>query len=179
MVEASMATPTRPRKNEPWSRPLADFVGKTLDPLAQKRGFGESDIILHWAAIVGERLAAVSEPARVQWPVRGPKTPPDAPIEPATLHIRVEGSFALEFQHLAPVLCERVNARLGWRCVNRISLQQGPIERRERGPRPKFKASAEASAQAAALTEGVADEELRAALLRLGERALTKAPGPR
>ena len=61
----------RPRK-EPWSRPLADLVGPIIDPVLAKRGFGQSDVILYWDEIVGERLAAMSQPLRLNWPPRPP-----------------------------------------------------------------------------------------------------------
>ncbi len=167
-----MSLQPRPKKKN-WSRPLAEFVGATLDPLASKRGFGESDILLNWSAIVGERLAEVCQPIRVQWPIRGPKTPPDAPVEPATLHLQVEGAFALELQHLAPVVCERVNARLGWRCIGRVLLKQGPLERVNQRPPPIAPPDAAAVARAEGMTEGVADEALRDALNRLGARTIS------
>ena len=63
-----MSTPARPKS---WSRPLADFVGKAIDPVLAKQGFGESDIITYWPQVVGERMAGVSEPIRLQWPSRG------------------------------------------------------------------------------------------------------------
>ena len=50
----------------------------------------------------------------------------DAP-EPATLVLRVEGPAAIEIQHLAPVILERVNRFLGWRAVGRIALRQAPL----------------------------------------------------
>jgi hypothetical protein len=163
--------PPNARKQK-HARPLADFVGAALDPLAAKRGFGESDILLNWDAIVGERLAKVCEPVRLQWPPRAPKAAPDAPAEPATLHLRVEGAFALELQHLAPIVRERVNARLGWRCVERVVLKQGPLEKRDeaaRGVAPPAEASV---ARAATLTADVDDGDLRAALTRLGARVV-------
>ncbi len=160
--------PPRGAKAKKGARPLGDFVAAALDPLAAKRGFGESDILLHWDAIVGERLAQVCEPVRLQWPVRPPKAPPDAPAEPATLHLRVEGAFALEAQHLAPIIRERVNARLGWRCVERISLKQGPLEKRDKGPKPPAPPDEAALREARAATAGVADEGLREALTKLG-----------
>jgi hypothetical protein len=155
---------------------VTDLIGGTLDPLLAKQGFGESDIILNWDEIAGERLAAVTEPLKLQWPSRGAKRSPDAPAEPATLVLRVEGAFAIEVQHLAPLLCERINGRLGWRCVGKIALRQGPIERRAKGPAGPPPPSAEAVAAAGRLVEGVADEGLREALTRLGARVLTKPP---
>ncbi|HEY8578713.1 MAG TPA: DciA family protein, partial [Beijerinckiaceae bacterium] len=111
-----MRSPRKPIR----ARPLADLVGEALDPIVAKQGFGESDVILNWDDIVGPRLAAVSEPQKLQWPPRPPGRLPDAPPEPASLIVRVEGAFALEMQHVAPILIERVNARLGWRCVGRL-----------------------------------------------------------
>ncbi len=157
------------------ARPLADLIGDTIDPLLAKQGFGESDIILNWDEIAGERLAAVTEPLKLQWPSRGPKRSPDAPAEPATLILRVEGAFAIEVQHVAAILCERINGRLGWRCVGKIALRQGPIERRAKGPTVPPPPSAAAVAAAGKLSEGVEDEGLREALTRLGARVLTKS----
>ena len=123
---------------------------------------------------IGERLAAVTEPMKLQWPSRGPKRSPDEAAEPATLILRVEGAFAIEVQHLAPLLCERINGRLGWRCVGKIALRQGPIERRATGRARAAQPPAEAVAAASKLSEGIADEGLREALTRLGARVLTK-----
>ena len=54
-----------------------------------------------------------------------------APTKPdvraaGTLMLRVEGPAAIEIQHLADVICERVNRFLGWRAVERIALRQAP-----------------------------------------------------
>ena len=71
------------------------------------------------------------------------------------------------------MLIERVNARLGWRCVGRISLKQGPLERshaRRRAPPAPSPATVE---RARAMTEGIEDTALREALNRLGAQALS------
>ena len=156
-----------------WSAPLADFVDQALDPVLAKQGFGQSDVILHWEEIVGSRLAEFSEPLRISWPVRGPKRDPLAPAEPATLVIQVAGGFALEAQHLAPLILERVNAHLGWRCVGRMQIRQGPVARRATKQASKRVVSASAQAQAEEASSGILDEALRAALTRLGAAALS------
>jgi len=168
MLQSGMASPRKP-----FVRALGELTRHAIDPMAAKAGFGQSDILVNWPEIAGERLAAVSEPQRLQWPVRAPNRPPDAPMDPANLVVLVEGAFALEVQHVAPLLIERINARLGWRCVGRLVIRQGPVRRRARGrvkPPPPPAAALAAAEDAVA---DVADENLRQALARLGARALT------
>ena len=165
--------PQPPRKKS-WSRPLADFVGKVIDPVLAKQGFSESDLILHWDDIVGEQQAAKSRPIKLQWPPRPPGRHPDMPPQPATLVVRVEGGIALELQHRADQVLARINAHLGWRCVGRLAFRQGPIERldfsssRRSGPTP---------AELQDVTRRLVNIEhggLRDALSRLGAHVLKK-----
>ena len=86
----------------------------------------------------------------------------------------------VEAQHLTPTIIDRVNAHLGWRCVARIALRQEAIipataSRPSLARAPKPDAAARARAIEAA--EGVAEEGLRDALIRLGERALAGPSG--
>jgi hypothetical protein len=153
-------------------KPLADFIDGCLGPALRAQGFAASDVITAWPEIAGERLAAFSRPVKLEWPRRG-RPDPDARPEPATLVVRVESAFALELQHLAPLLIERINAHYGWRCVGRIVLKQGPV------PRPKPARSApseptpEERARLAAKTTGIEAEPLRVALERLGSAVLS------
>ena len=161
----------RLRKN-PWSRPLADLVQGAIDPVLRRQGFGQSGLVLFWDDIVGERLAAMSQPVKVQWPTRQSDRAAENGPAPATLIVRVETGFALELQHLAPIVIERVNAHFGWRCVSRLLLKQGPLAApplARGGPRPLDKA---AQAAAESIVGGVMDEPLRLALTRLGARVL-------
>src|ERR671917_746797 len=108
--------------------PLADFLNTCLGPSLAAQGFAASDVIVAWPEIVGERLAKYTQPLRIDWP-RGAARDRDTRPEPATIVIRVESAFALDMQHLAPLVIERVNAHYGWRCVGRIVLKQGPVRR--------------------------------------------------
>jgi hypothetical protein len=154
-------------RKTPWSRPLADFVHTAIDPVVARQGFGQSGLILFWDAIVGERLAAISQPVKMQWPARGRDRTADNGAATATLIIRVESGFALEMQHLAPIIIERINAHFGWRSVSR------PLAARKLA-RPMARAPDEAAEAAAEKLVGpVTDEPLRQALTRLGARVLT------
>jgi hypothetical protein len=161
--------------HSPWSRPLADLVDAVIDPVLARQGFGESQIVLYWEDIVGERLAAMSEPLALKWPPRGTTRTEHAP---ATLVIRVESGFALELQHLAAIVIERVNGYLGFACVDRIALRQGPVTRRAQ-PRKRRQPSTQAVAAAAAIVEGVGEGPLREALNRLGAQVIEHSLDPK
>lgn len=155
----------------PRVRPLADLVAPTLGPALAAQGFSGADIVESWPEIAGERLAAASRPVKVEWPRRIRGADPAARAEPATLVIRVEGAFALELQHLAPLLVERINAVYGWRCIGRLVLKQGPVGRR----RPLVRHREPSAAERARVAEAVAavePEPLRDALARLGRSVL-------
>ena len=80
--------------------------------------------------------------------------------------LRVEGPAAIEIQHLANVICERVNRFVGWRSVARIALRQAPLRRRE--PKTRRGADPAVMAQIAATLPDIADDGLKQALARLG-----------
>jgi len=148
--------------------PLAEFLESCLGPTVAKQGFSSTDIVVSWPEIAGERLAGYSQPIKVDWPRRAH---PDAPADPATLVIRVESAFALELQHLAPVIIERVNAFYGWGCVGRIVLKQGPVLR-PAPPIPRPEPGPAERAAAAEAAGAVENGDLRAALERLGAAVL-------
>jgi hypothetical protein len=155
----------KPRR--PQGRPLADLVGDTLQSTFARQGFAAIDIISHWEDIVGPELAGHTEPLRLVWPRR------DDPFSAGTLTVRVEGAWALELQHLAPIIMERVNRYFGWACVGRLSIRQGPVVRKARSKAPPAEPSAEAVEAVEKSLGDFEDEQLKASLARLG--ALVKA----
>jgi hypothetical protein len=145
------------------ARPLADLLGPCLVAAFKRHGFASTEIVTHWADIVGADIAAHAEPIKITWPRQ---SDPDDP-EPATLVLRCEGPAAIEIQHQADVIVERINRFLGWRAIARIALRQAPLARREKRRPPVAPDTAEAGRIADQMT-GIADEHLRAALGRLG-----------
>jgi hypothetical protein len=158
-------------------KPLADFIDSCLGPALRAQGFAASDVITAWPEIAGDRLATFSRPVRLEWPRRG-RPDPDARPEPAALIVRVESAFALELQHLAPLLIERVNAHYGWRCVGKLVLKQGPVRRPEAARRSAAAPLPEAArARIADAIAGVDEAGLRGALDRLGQAVARGAKG--
>ncbi len=147
------------------AKPLADLIDDCLAPALAAQGFAGRAVVSLWPEIVGERLAARSRPLKIDWPRRRP-SPGETP-EPAVLVVRVEGAFALDMQHLGPVVLERVNTHLGWRAVGRLVLKQGPVEApaiRKPPPPPDAAVQARVALQVA----DIVDPGLREALVRLG-----------
>ena len=136
------------------------------------RGLGEASLIAHWPEIVGADIARFARFERLNWPPRGAKTNPDVERPSATLILRIDGAYALEAQHLAKLVSERINAHLGWRCVAKVAFRQGPLpetrtRKRVEGPSP------EARARASGLVE-IEEGDLRDALVRLGARVIDR-----
>src|SRR5262249_50865014 len=145
------------------AKPLSQLVGKTISDAFAKQGFASTGLITHWEQIVGADIAAHAEPMRMQWPRAVHEDDP----EPATLVLRVEGPVALEIQHLAGVIIERVNRFFGFRAVGRVAIRQAPLVRRTVKRRPAPPDPAVVARLAAAMPE-IADDGLRQALARLG-----------
>jgi len=145
-----------------FARPLRDVLGKAVGDTFRRQGFASAELVTRWTEIVGAEIATHSEPIKIQWqrPVEGEER------EPGTLVLRVSGPAAIEIQHLGGVICERVNRFLGWRAIDRLALRQAPLRRGRRKaartPDPV------AAARVAATLGAVADDDLRAALARLG-----------
>jgi hypothetical protein len=140
---------------------VARLLGAILDPAARRRGFAEASLLADWATIVGPALARRCQPVRVDYAPgrrRG-----------GTLLVHTSGSAAIEVQHAAPQILERINTYFGFAAVRQLRLLQMPLKpappRPRVGPRPLQPQEEEA---VAASVTGVDDRELREALLVLG-----------
>ena len=145
------------------AKPLSVLLSDVFADAYARQGFAARELVTRWGEIAGPEIAAHSEPLKIQWPrpVEG------QPQEPATLVLRVEGPMALEIQHSSDVILQRVNRFFGWSAVGRLALRQAPLSRRKR-PAPRVAPDPKSVARVAATLDAVEDEELRAALARLG-----------
>jgi hypothetical protein len=144
------------------ARPLSVLLGDVFSDAFARQGFASRELVTRWAEIAGADIACHCEPLKLQWrrPLEG------APPEPATLVLRVDGPTALEVQHMAGVILERVNRFFGWHAVGRIALRQAPLSH-PAPPRRAAKPQAATIAREHAALTAIADDELRSALARL------------
>lgn len=168
-------------------KPLAELVDRCIEPALAAQGFAASGVIMAWPEIVGERLARHTEPMRIVWPRRpgsggaknaqAARTQQASTLQASTLVVRVTSAFALELQHMAPVVIERVNTHFGWRCVGQLALRQGPIQRRIVRAAPERRLDPAQERMVNEAVHGIDDEPLREALLRFGRSVLGTPAG--
>ena len=148
---------------------IAAQVPKLTKEALKRRGPAFATIVAEWGEIVGPALAGSCLPEKLATPPRPPKGVV-APPQAGTLTIRVAGGAALELQHLAPLLVERINRFAGFKAVERLRFVQGPMPREATPLPPPAPPLAPAEKQRLeAAVESVKSPELQAALLRLGE----------
>lgn len=151
------------------------YVPRVAKPAFEAYGFPGAAIVAEWPAIAGADMAAYTAPERLVWPRRrreGAEAETAGSPEQekrsagATLVLRVEGPRAIEVQHGAAQIIERVNAYFGYAAVTALRIVQGPVSRKSerRAPPAREPAPDEAG------LERIEDEGLRAALARLGAR---------
>ena len=146
-------------------RTLGGSLGAATKRAFARRGLTGADIARQWPAIVGSELAAHCRPRQLRFAKAGEAVD-------GRLTLRVAPGWALQLQHLEPLVLERVNGFFGYRAVGRLVLQQGPLPALRNGAPgsrvpPKAKPAPLDGALAAKLST-VGDPELRAALEKLG-----------
>lgn len=101
---------------------LSDLAKSVNNRAFRRYGFAKSDIHLHWAEIVGPILSKSSLPQRLVMPK-------EQDTERAgVLHVRVEGSYAPEMQHLEHLVIDRINSYYGFKAVERMIFHHGVID---------------------------------------------------
>jgi hypothetical protein len=143
-------------------KPLRELLGKLVGTAFARQGFASAELVTRWDDIVGHEIAAHSEPIKLQWPRKTAGEDDEA----GTLVLRVEGPAAIEIQHLAALICERVNRFLGWHAVGRLALRQAPLRRQQ--ARAAQMMDPAATARIAENLADIKDAELKDALARLG-----------
>ncbi len=146
-----MATPPR---HVYGPRPVAALVPGVTRAAFRRRAPAAAQLLADWGMIVGPALAQATTPRR---------------LTAGTLTIACAGPVALELQHLAGALTERINTHLGGTVVQRLRFTQAtetaaPLPPAPPPPDPAALAAIEA--RLASLSPG----GLREALAALGRR---------
>ncbi len=141
-------------------RAVGALVPALVRPAFRKRAPATAQVLADWETIMGPAIAAVTVPRK---------------LFAGTLAIACSGPMAMELQHLAPQLIDRINRHLGRITVTRLRFVQDvpPAPARPRPPRPP------AVAQARAAVAGLPSGDLRDALESLGRAVLSRVAAER
>ena len=144
-------------------RTLGSILPQATDPIARRRGFQNGEILTRWMEIVGPDVAEKSIPEQLSY-AQGNGIG-------GTLRVRVESAWALELQHLEPVIVERINTFFGHAAVSHLKLIQAPVSQVTPAKREQAPKLTEAQHQALDQVVGdVENDDLRASLRALGKR---------
>lgn len=113
------------------ARAVSSYVPRLTRKAFEKYGFATVALLTDWSSIVGADIASFTAPERLKWP-RGVDAFDDVEAgnerrPGATLVVRVDGPRAIELQHRARQIIERINASFGYRAVAELRFVQAPI----------------------------------------------------
>jgi hypothetical protein len=141
-------------------RPLGEAASRIAAPIVARGGGGVlARLKVEWSAVAGGELAMRSWPEKLG--------------HDGVLKLRVAPGFALDLQHRAPLVIDRINIFFGRAAVKRLVLVQSLVPLA--GPESRAPAVPPTGEDAGMLDSrlaGIDDPELRAALAGLADLVL-------
>jgi hypothetical protein len=145
---------------------IAEMAERAIEPMVQKRGFANSELLLRWSMIVSPPFDKGVVPDKLNWP----RDEGDTAHQGAVLTVRVDPVHALAFTHETETIKAAINRYFGFYLVDKIKPSRRPfVPSLEPRNTPKLRALTENEEQSlAAEVEAIDDPELREALMKLG-----------
>jgi len=153
------------------TKSIAELAGAINNSTFRRFGFVKSDILIHWKEIVGAVLAKASLPERLVIP----RNNEYEGIRAGTLHIRVEGSFAPEMQHLEHLVIDRINSYYGYKAVEKLIFHHGminPVPETKKYQKPILNDSQKTELES--LLKDIKDDKLRKSLFEVGAELICR-----
>lgn len=167
-------TPSRSKRRAKGFAQAGGLVQAQIRKAGEARGFAVSRLLTHWAEVVGQDIARLCRPVRINY---------GKGAMGATLTVLARGAAGPILQAQLPDIRARVNACYGYNAVAQIRITQTAAEGfaeplsgwgGQTAPAPALQDAPERHAAAADLADGVTDPDLRAALAGLGARVLSR-----
>lgn len=163
---------SRSKKRGAGFRRTSALLEQKLRNAGETRGFAITRLLTHWSEIVGAPVADICTPVKVSYAQKG---------FGATLVVLTTGPQAQMIAMQLPQLREKVNACYGYRAISRVRITQTAPTGFAEGrvaftPAPKAKKTPSEAVQSTAksLSDGIASDDLRAALAALGANVIHK-----
>lgn len=152
----------------------ASVLDDQIRRAGESRGFAVSRVLTHWAEIAGAEIAEIARPVNIGYGRGG---------FGATLTVLTTGAQAPMLEMQKDKLRDRVNAAYGYNAISRVRITQtaptgfaeGQAQFAAPKPAPKPEPAPEAVAAVHEAVTPVQNDDLRAALERLGRNVLIKS----
>lgn len=150
------------------------LLNEQIRKAGESRGFAVSRLLTHWEEIAGKDIATIARPVKVGY---------GRSAFGATLTVLTTGAHAPMLEMQKEQLRAKVNGVYGYNAISKVWITQtaptgfsdGQVEFKHAPKVQKpIEADPEAKVEAARTADGVENEDLRAALERLGRNVLTK-----
>lgn len=151
-------------------RPVSEATSRVVEQNCSKKYIALGRIVRQWAEIVGHDMAAIAQPARLQYLKRPGKDAPEAVLE-----ISASAAHATALQYRKDLMLEKINRLFGEGWITAIKFTARPASlkaspaRRKAPPLP-LSPSKKADLEAALAT--LEDEEIKIRLEKLGEAVI-------
>lgn len=165
------AKTSKPARRKRGFERAAKLVAGRVRNAGESRGFAVARLLTHWADVAGPDVAGIARPVDVSYG-RG---------FGATLTLLTTGANAPMLEMKKDKIRERVNACYGYAAIQKVRITQTAATgfsdgQAEFDPAPKrHPESGPIQPEAKAAARDVADNDLRAALERLGTNVLSKS----
>ena len=151
----------------------ATLMNGQIRRTGESRGFAVSRLLTHWAEIVGQDIAGITKPIKVGYSKNRLG---------ATLTVLTTGPQAAMLDMQREQLRQKVNAVYGYNAISRVYITQtapigftdGQVSFDNEPKQEEPKITPEIVAEVDKMSRNVNDEDLRAALARLGCNILSR-----
>lgn len=154
---------------------ISEAANRLIDPvLARKAGINTA-LIGSWDEIAGSDFADCTRPEKISWPRRNSEmTGESGGVEPGVLTIACEGARALFLTHAQGELIQRINGFFGYPAIRQIRIVQKPVVSQHKYRRKPRALTPSENARLQTMTGMIDNENLKAALDRLGRAVISR-----
>jgi hypothetical protein len=153
---------------------ISEAANRLIDPVLAKKAGINTALIGSWDEIAGAEFADCTRPEKISWPRRNSEmTSQSGGVEPGVLTIACEGARALFLTHAQGELIQRINGFFGYPAIRQIRIVQKPVVAQKKARRVLRTLTAAETARLKTMTEEIENENLKAALDRLGRAVLS------
>ena len=153
------------KKRSYKTRGLSGILQPTLEPIRKQRGFATDIILREWPNIIGAELAAMCVPQKMNL----------REGHGGSLTVWCDPAFATELHYQLPLIIEKIASYLGYRAVEKITIQQHSFEPPEELVNlDHLPLTPEQKEEVSKATKQAEDEDIRNSLQRIAAARLKR-----